>query len=282
MSITYSVVERFVACFDTDMEIGILDSDERMMIRKSRPDAVRNLIPWLRHKNSAGCHIYARPVAPHSFTLLDDLSLSQLDRLACLSPVAIVETSPANYQGWIRHERVLEPGLSTVIAKYLADAFDADPSSADFRHFGRLPGFTNRKSKYEKQGRFPFVRLISTAPRSVSPSGSMISNCEQALVLERARAQEQRRRRLTDAIARPRRSVDIATFHTSPQYQGDLHRADFAYALAASATGETVEMIADAILGARDLAHKGDTHRQQEYARRTAEKAVTFVRGNAA
>jgi hypothetical protein len=34
-----------------------------------------------------------------------------------------------------------------------------DPSAADWRRFGRLPGFTNCKPKYRKEdGLFPFVR----------------------------------------------------------------------------------------------------------------------------
>jgi hypothetical protein len=39
---------------------------------------------------------------------------------------------------------------------------DADPSAADWRRFGRLPGFTNCKPEYRKrEGLFPFVRLDS-------------------------------------------------------------------------------------------------------------------------
>jgi hypothetical protein len=32
----------------------------------------------------------------------------------------------------------------------LAGRYDADPSAADWRRFGRLPGFTNCKPKYRK------------------------------------------------------------------------------------------------------------------------------------
>ncbi|WP_245632607.1 DNA-primase RepB domain-containing protein [Edaphobacter aggregans] len=36
------------------------------------------------------------------------------------------------------------------------------PAAADWRRFGRLPGFTNSKPKYRKpDGLFPFVRLHS-------------------------------------------------------------------------------------------------------------------------
>jgi hypothetical protein len=52
------------------------------------------------------------------------------------------------------------PGTFT--AQTLAERYDADPSAADWRRFGRLPGFTNCKPKYRKpDGLFPFVRLHS-------------------------------------------------------------------------------------------------------------------------
>ncbi|MCU1251850.1 MAG: traI protein helicase [Edaphobacter sp.] len=50
--------------------------------------------------------------------------------------------------------------LGTFAAQTLAERYDADPSAADWRRFGRLPGFTNCKPKYRKSnGLFPFVRL---------------------------------------------------------------------------------------------------------------------------
>jgi RepB DNA-primase from phage plasmid len=39
---------------------------------------------------------------------------------------------------------VLEAARSTLAAMQLAEYFGGDPSSADWRHFGRLADFTNR------------------------------------------------------------------------------------------------------------------------------------------
>ena len=48
--------------------------------------------------------------------------------------------------------------LGTFAAQTLAARYDAGPSAADWRRFGRLPGFTNCKPKYRKlDGLFPFV-----------------------------------------------------------------------------------------------------------------------------
>lgn len=43
----------------------------------------------------------------------------------------------------------------------LAPLYAADPASADWRHLGRLAGFTNRKSqRCQRDGLAPWVKLI--------------------------------------------------------------------------------------------------------------------------
>ena len=76
-------------------------------------------------------------------------------------PAVVVETSPGNFQVWLNHGRILsDRTFSTQAAKELARRFGGDPSSADWRHFGRLAGFTNQKPKRRLQsGLPPFVRL---------------------------------------------------------------------------------------------------------------------------
>ena len=47
-----------------------------------------------------------------------------------------------------------------VAAKILAERFGGDPNSADWRHFGRLAGFTNPKPQYRlPNGLFPYSQL---------------------------------------------------------------------------------------------------------------------------
>jgi len=71
-----------------------------------------------------------------------------------------VETSPGNFQAWLNHGEVLPKELSTFAARHLARRFLGDPASADWRHYGRLAGFTNRKERYRREnGLFPFVLL---------------------------------------------------------------------------------------------------------------------------
>jgi hypothetical protein len=62
----------------------------------------------------------------------------------------VVETSLGNFQAWLKHDDVYPAPLSTFIAQTLAKRYGADPSAADWRRFGRLPGFTNCKPKYRR------------------------------------------------------------------------------------------------------------------------------------
>src|SRR5579863_9083075 len=111
-----------------------------------------------------GAHIYIRPSGQHNLTVLDDLAQESVDRLSAdgFEPCAVVETSPGNFQAWLKHHRTYETAVSTFIAQELARRYQADPSAADWRRFGRLPGFTNCKPKHRQaNGLFPFVLLRS-------------------------------------------------------------------------------------------------------------------------
>ena len=53
----------------------------------------------------------------------------------------------------------------------LVERYGADPSSADWRHYGRLGGFTNRKPEYRQvSSLFPFVK-VHEASGTVAPAG---------------------------------------------------------------------------------------------------------------
>jgi len=104
-------------------------------------------------------------------SLIDDLTVEAIDRMKAegFEPAVVVETSPNNFQAWLNHGRVLEAAMSTRAAKELAERFGGDPSSADWRHFGRLAGFTNPKRERQlPSGLRPFVRLRSAAGRVYS------------------------------------------------------------------------------------------------------------------
>src|SRR5438552_17647878 len=134
-----------------------------MLLRTWDLKTVVESIPWLKFQNLDGRNIYIRPKGEHALSLVDDLSSQVLERMkhSGFTPAIIVETSPENFQAWLNHGKVLAKDVSTAAARALAEKFNGDPGSADWRHFGRLSAFTNRKTRHQTAGgHYPFVRLV--------------------------------------------------------------------------------------------------------------------------
>jgi hypothetical protein len=114
------------------------------------------------------------------------------------------------------HSWVFPKLLGTFAAQKLAERYDADPSAADWRRFGRLPGFTNCKPKYRKSdGLFPFVRLHSHSGQQYP----MAEAFEQEMTtLYEAREQEHEARRLESSLS-PRRGPRLKA-NTKPAPNG--------------------------------------------------------------
>ena len=53
----------------------------------------------------------------------------------------VVETSPGNFQAWLKHPEKLEQRNGHAAARALAERFGGDTGAADWRHFGRLGRF---------------------------------------------------------------------------------------------------------------------------------------------
>jgi hypothetical protein len=166
MDRTESTVRKMLTAVEAPLyDIGVL-SDRGMLpgLDSIPAAAVLDRLSLLKHCNARGSHIYIRPSGEHRFTTLDDLNKTSLARLSAdgFTPCAVVETSAGNFQAWLKHSRMFPKLLGTFAAQTLAERYHADPSAADWRRFGRMPGFTNCKPKYRKpDGLFPFVRLHS-------------------------------------------------------------------------------------------------------------------------
>lgn len=122
----------------------------------SKADLLRS-VAFLRHKNANGYHIYGRPEAARH-VLVDDLCEDAPDALDAdgLCPAVVVRTSKGNHQAWITLSRdEIERHVATAAAKLLARRYEGDPGAANWRQVGRLPGFTNRKEVYCKDGLYP-------------------------------------------------------------------------------------------------------------------------------
>ena len=260
-------------------DVGILHRNGRMLLRERwNAEQVDSAISWFRRENARGAHIFVRPHGAHALSLVDDVSADAIAAMkeSGFQPAVVVETSPGNFQVWVNHGRVLsDHTFSTQAAKELARCFGGDPSSADWRHFGRLAGFTNQKPKQRlSNGLQPFVRLHQCEVRPYSAAREFLEEVKSLAEKTSAKraARTTSRWISTEDLVRP-----LAEFHSDPRYTGDLHRADMAWALHAASRGLPEQQISYEILHARDLSKKGRESRQLDYAERTAIKAVARV-----
>jgi hypothetical protein len=278
--VTQIAVQRQLAAMDCDSyDLGVLRSDGRMLLREDRsPRWIVNALGWLRRENAQGAHIFVRPHNEHRLTLLDDLDACAILALrrSGFGPAVVVETSVGNFQAWLKHARVLNRSLSTQAAQELARRFGGDPSSADWRHFGRLAGFTNQKPHRRLvNGLAPFVKLHEWNGRTYDKTEEFLAQATDSL---RKAVSERELRRQNSSVLALGSIRPLSLFHRDHRYGGDLHRADLAWAIHAASKGLSHQEILNQILHVRDLSKKGPRGRQLAYARRTARKAVVFAR----
>lgn len=279
-STTQSVVRKQLYAMGSELfEIGVLRIDGRMLLQSGwSADRIDAAISWLRRENARGSHIFVRPHGAHALSLIDDLNAERIDLMMDhgFQPAVAIETSPGNFQVWLNHgQTISDRTFSTQVAKELARRFGGDSSSADWRHFGRLAGFTNQKANRRlRSGLPPFVRLHECEGRTYAAAREFLE--EMKSFAEKARAEHAAwttsRSTSTEESVRP-----LTEFQRDPRYGGDLHRADMAWALHAASRGLSEQQIRDEILRGRDLSKKGRIQRQVSYAQRTANKALSTV-----
>jgi hypothetical protein len=254
-------------------EIGLFDSAGRrqMLPRVWDRDTLLRSIAWLRLKNGAGRNIHIRPAGEHHLTLLDDIGWRTVARLKeeGFDPAVIVETSPGNFQAWLHHGRVLAKDLSSFAARLLARRFLGNPASADWRHYGRLAGFTNRKEKYRKEnGLYPFVLLHEASGRIYRRASAFLAEAQKMFGESQTRGTSPSP---SSRVAHPVSSLKtLDDFRRRPIYGGDHTRSDLAYAVYALAHG-IPESEVRRQLASPNLKHRGK--RQQHYLDRTLRKA---------
>ena len=282
MDKTESTVRNMLTAIEAPLyDVGVL-SDRGMLPRLDGipAAAVLDRLALLKYCNAHGSHIYIRPSGEHRFTTLDDLNETSLATLFAdgFTPCAVIETSAANFQAWLKHPRVFPKLLSTFAAQTLAARYDADPSAADWRRFGRLPGFTNCKPKYRKEdGLFPFVRLRSHSGEQY-PIAEVFTQEITKLYDEREHEREARRVQASLSPQRGPRSSNLSLecFRTSAKYQDRPAAADIAFCVAAFANGMTEDRIERALENDY-LSHDPSTSKRAAYIRRTMEKARRWI-----
>lgn len=228
MDLTSKGVQRQLAAMGCPgYELGVKDVSTGKMLSKSSEvwsaTQVLQAVPRLKRQNSQGAQIYIRPAGVSGLVLLDDITITTLQTMTDdgFEPLCALETSPLNYQAWVRVwdskcAQDLTPDYVTAVARVLAKRYRGDLNSADWRHFGRLAGFTNRKPCHlQEDGRYPFVLLRqSRQGGGVAPgAGSVLKEAAEAL---EAWKEEQRRKATLSADRQgSKSSADPCLFYQS-------------------------------------------------------------------
>ncbi|TBZ26111.1 DNA-primase RepB domain-containing protein, partial [Rhizobium leguminosarum] len=133
----------------------------------SRAD-VENLVPYLRYENNSGRHVFVTPMDDDAYyVLVDDLRRTpeELQR-AGYAPCLLQRSSWDSMQAMFKVPRsqIFERQAVVDVFTKMNQEF-GDVGMTGLRHPMRLAGFRNMKAKHEREGKFPFVRVISAVNR---------------------------------------------------------------------------------------------------------------------
>ncbi|MDD4885336.1 MAG: RepB family DNA primase [Thiomonas sp.] len=265
--------------------VGIRDAQTGLMMHRpwSRAELERS-VPWLKRMNARGNDIYIRPDGDHGLVLVDDLKPDALERMQRegYAPAAILETSPGNFQAWVKlSDAPLSVAVRTRAARGLAQHYGGDLNSADGKHFGRLAGFTNQKPQHTRNHRQPYVLAHACSGTIARAAPAYLEQIAQRL--DKAAAEQERRKR-RDALqsARPGagqgplQEYQRQAQRLLAQYgaDADLSRVDWMVATDMAKSGRFT--LQDIETGIREGSPNVDSRKAgpvEDYARRTAAKA---------
>jgi hypothetical protein len=152
-------------------------------------------VGFLRARNREGFDIYLSPFAADrnaGYILVDldraDPPIVHTMRANGHEPCVVLQTSPGNLQAWVHVSPTpLEPALATEIGRELARLYRGDPASVDWRHLGRLAGFTNQKPQRRRPGSSyaPWVKLLH-AQAGLATHGAALVAAAQRRLTDRA------------------------------------------------------------------------------------------------
>lgn len=270
------------------LEVGIRDAQTgQMMNRQWSRAELQQSIPWLKRMNARGNDIYVRPAGAHGLVLLDDLNTQALARMEAdgFAPAATIETSPGNYQAWVKlSDDPLPVNVRQIAATQLAQHYGGDPNSADSRHYGRLAGFTNQKPQHRKNGLQPYVLTHACPGKAAKSASETLNRIRDGLARVEAEKARMARFKALEGYSHPghgwygdpgheyRRQAQRLMRRYGQAV--DFSRLDWMIATDMAKSGRFgVEGIAQAIEQYSPEVSKRKAGHIEDYARRTAEKA---------
>jgi hypothetical protein len=281
-------IQRQVTAMDVPrFEIGVLDAKTGKMTERNWSRAeLEQSVAWLKRMNAKGCDVFIRPAGEHGLVLVDDLKPQALERMKAegFAPAATIETSPGNYQAWVKlSDKPLSADVRRIAARGLAKQYGGDPNSADSRHYGRLAGFTNQKPQHARDGRQPYVLAHDCPGKAARAAPAYLERIEQHL--DRAAAQKEREKRLEAletakpggyGLHDPVKEYQRQAQRLMQRYgkEADFSRLDWMIATDMAKSGRfTVQDIEKGIRECSPHVESRKAGHVEDYARRTAEKA---------
>jgi hypothetical protein len=139
-------------------------------------------IRFLRARNREGCDVYIHPYAQdrnagYIFIDLDNADPAALSSMRANGhePCVVLQSSPGHWQAWVHVSSIpLEPALATAVGRHLAHLYGGDRASTDWRHLGRLAGFTNQKPHRRRRSGPPWVKILYAAAGLASRAESLL------------------------------------------------------------------------------------------------------------
>jgi RepB DNA-primase from phage plasmid len=147
-------------------------------------------VRFLRVRNREGCDVYLQPYAweRNPGYILVDLdhagpAIVETMRSQGHDPCVVLQTSPGNLQAWVQVSVTpIEPAVASQIGKQLADLYAGDPASTDWRHLGRLAGFTNQKPQRRNgRGYSPWVKVLHAHAGLAAQGAALLEAAERRL-----------------------------------------------------------------------------------------------------
>jgi len=287
---TYLAVKRHLKGLKCNaFEVGIKNKNGKMMLRSWSHDEVLSSVDWLKRENAKGADIYIRPHGDKNqgLILVDDLTRTQLSKLEqmLLKPALTVETSPQNYQAWIRlSDEPIEPEIATTASKAIAKHFGADLNSADWKHFGRLAGFTNRKPEHmAPNGHNPWVLCHESGGEKAIRGDALLHKAKEAVIEKHAEDERKTRLRASKTAVRgdygrhpiKEYQKQLATLTARYSDDMDVSRADYMICCDMAKNGYTREEILNALDQASPELPIRKAGHEQDYCNRTVEAAFS-------
>jgi hypothetical protein len=261
-----SIFEKLNRFFNGHWQLAVLDLERGLWPAEARTEN----IPYLKAQNAAGRHILIQPADQSRFLLADDLPWKTVCRhhrrpdTSWKPARMVVQTSPGNFQVWIRSAEPLSLDEKRAVLKRLKSDPGADPNN----RFGRCPGFRNRKDRYRSPaGLFPLCRLIWIDWTSA------VRIPKYLLMTPHTGSQK------TLSPPPQRGAVCQKLLPHRAQYQRESEsQTDFSYALALIRRGVADPAIRSSIIEQRSCwrNHKGQA-RMNAYLDRTIAKARTII-----